>query len=110
MLQNIEKASNKIEELDAKMDINDLRLSIMAYEGNAAQSYWHQIRLLVTDETDFQNREHQGARDLTNMLLNYGYGILYVACGRRYSMRVCTPQYLFFMPRRRRNRRLFLTW
>ena len=55
----------------------ELRQQIMAQEGNAAQSYWQQLRHLIADETDFTNREHQGARDMTNMLLNYGYGILY---------------------------------
>jgi CRISPR-associated endonuclease Cas1 len=35
------------------------------------------VQLLVKDETDFAGRERQGAKDLVNSMLNYGYGILY---------------------------------
>ena len=32
---------------------------------------------MVKDEVEFKRREHKGATDLFNCLLNYGYGILY---------------------------------
>jgi CRISPR-associated protein Cas1 len=35
------------------------------------------IRLLLDDDVEFAGRERQGATDLVNSLLNYGYGILY---------------------------------
>jgi CRISPR-associated endonuclease Cas1/group II intron reverse transcriptase/maturase len=73
----MEKSLKKLQDVDITLPHDKLREQIMAQEGNAAQSYWQQFKELVTDETDFQKREHQGARDLTNMLLNYGYGILY---------------------------------
>ena len=76
-LADLEKCARLMGELPLKTPIDKLRLQIMAYEGNAAQSYWQQFKELVHDETDFEKREHQGAKDLVNMLLNYGYGILY---------------------------------
>ena len=76
-LENLDKCCRLMSALPNSTPIDKLRLQIMAYEGNAAQSYWHQFKELVRDETDFEQREHQGARDLVNMLLNYGYGILY---------------------------------
>ena len=33
--------------------------------------------LLEDDEIDFEHREHKGAQDLFNSMLNYGYAILY---------------------------------
>jgi CRISPR-associated protein Cas1 len=57
--------------------IDDLRLSILSVEGRAGRIYWEAIREIVPAELGFTGREHQGARDLTNSLLNYGYGILY---------------------------------
>ena len=40
--------------------------------------YWDYIRELFSDDqVHFEQREHQGARDLVNSMLNYGYAILY---------------------------------
>ncbi len=51
---------------------------LMAMEAQAALSYWAYIRVLLADDgIDFERREHQGATDLLNSLLNYGYSILY---------------------------------
>ena len=50
----------------------------MAQEAVAATAYWDYIRLLVDDDkVNFQKREKQGATDLFNSMLNYGYAILY---------------------------------
>ena len=51
---------------------------LMAIESQAAIAYWSYIRVLTADDgIDFIRREHQGATDLLNSLLNYGYAILY---------------------------------
>lgn len=51
---------------------------LMAIESQAAIAYWSYIRILTADDgIDFIRREHQGATDLLNSLLNYGYAILY---------------------------------
>ncbi|WP_044820067.1 CRISPR-associated endonuclease Cas1, partial [Bacteroides fragilis] len=45
-----------------------------AIESQAAIAYWSYIRVLTADDgIDFIRREHQGATDLLNSLLNYGY-------------------------------------
>jgi CRISPR-associated protein Cas1 len=61
----------------AEMKIDQLRLQILSVEGRAGRIYWEAMRELLPVELGFAGREHQGARDLTNSLLNYGYGILY---------------------------------
>lgn len=51
---------------------------LMAIEAQAAVAYWSYIRVLIADDgVVFLRREHQGATDLLNSLLNYGYAILY---------------------------------
>jgi CRISPR-associated protein Cas1 len=57
--------------------VDQIRLQLMAVEGNAAQRYWSAIRLIVPTEYGWTSRETQGASDPINSLLNYGYGILY---------------------------------
>ncbi len=57
--------------------IDDLRLAILSVEGRAGRIYWEAMREILPAELGFAGREHQGARDLTNSLLNYGSGILY---------------------------------
>jgi CRISPR-associated protein Cas1 len=49
----------------------------MGHEGIAAAAYWDMIVRLLNNYTIFTGRERQGAQDLVNSLLNYGYGILY---------------------------------
>ena len=52
--------------------------ALMAIEAQGALAYWDYIRtLLADDDIGFVRREHQGATDLLNSMLNYGYGILY---------------------------------
>lgn len=51
---------------------------LMGHEALVAIRYWDYIReLIADDDVAFEKREHQGAKDLTNSMLNYGYAILY---------------------------------
>lgn len=56
-----------------------LNTQLRGYESQAAIRYWAYIReLLADDQTMFEKREHRGATDIVNCMLNYGYAILYV--------------------------------
>jgi CRISPR/Cas system-associated endonuclease Cas1 len=57
--------------------IDFLRPSILSIEGRAGRAYWEALKQIVPPELGFASRSHQGATDLTNSLLNYGYGMLY---------------------------------
>lgn len=72
----LEKRLTELDELPA-CDLDTLRGKLLSIEGRAASFYWTLVQLLVKDETDFTGRERQGAKDLVNSMLNYGYGILY---------------------------------
>ena len=58
-------------------DLEDFRMKILAYEGLSASKYWDTLGLLLNTRVKFEKRGHQGAHDLVNCMLNYGYGILY---------------------------------
>lgn len=58
-------------------DIEAFRKSVFAIEGQTAAIYWSLIKTLIDDYIDFPGRQHQDAADIVNVLLNYGYGILY---------------------------------
>ncbi len=52
---------------------------LLSHESQVAIRYWDYIRELFSDDkVNFEKREHQGARDVVNSMLNYGYAILYV--------------------------------
>lgn len=56
----------------------ELRNRLMGLEADAARRYWQLIRILLSDDvSDFPGRRQQGATDLVNNMLNYGYGFLY---------------------------------
>ena len=52
---------------------------LLGHEAQVAIRYWDYIReLFADDKVSFERREHQGAADIVNSMLNYGYAILYV--------------------------------
>lgn len=57
--------------------IDDVRGSLMGYEGTAGRLYWDGVKDIISQRAEFMGREHRGATDAVNALLNYGYGILY---------------------------------
>ncbi len=64
-------------ELKHDGDLDAFRLKMFAIEGQASADYWEMVEVLVKQKSTFQGRERQGATDLFNCMLNYGYGILY---------------------------------
>lgn len=58
-------------------DLSKARATIMGFEGFASTCYWDMINKLLEGYAVFEKRERQGATDLVNCMLNYGYGILY---------------------------------
>lgn len=59
-------------------DDEEFVTKLMGHEAQVAIRYWDYIRELISDDdVSFLRREHQGAQDLTNCMLNYGYAILY---------------------------------
>jgi CRISP-associated protein Cas1 len=50
---------------------------LMGYEGTGGRLYWEGVKEIISQRGEFMGREHRGATDAVNALLNYGYGILY---------------------------------
>jgi CRISPR-associated protein Cas1 len=57
--------------------ISQGRGTLMGIEGTAGRLYWDAVKEIVSHRIEFFGREHRGAQDAINSLLNYGYGILY---------------------------------
>jgi CRISPR-associated protein Cas1 len=57
-------------------NIDEARQPLMVREAEAGRRYWAGLRLLLRQDISWETREHRGAMDLVNSLLNYGYGIL----------------------------------
>jgi CRISP-associated protein Cas1 len=55
---------------------DEVRAELMGFEGAGGRMYWQQIGNLLPTELGFEGRSHQGASDVVNAALNYGYGIL----------------------------------
>lgn len=67
-----------IENVKQNTPIEDYRTTLMGWEAAGAVQYWKYIRELLSDDNiGFEHRERQGATDLMNSMLNYGYAILY---------------------------------
>ncbi|MGH7784288.1 MAG: CRISPR-associated endonuclease Cas1, partial [Candidatus Binatia bacterium] len=66
----------KVPGIDAAT-VNEARGTLMGTEGTAGRIYWDGVKEIIGHKTEFFGREHRGATDAVNSLLNYGYGILY---------------------------------
>lgn len=79
----VERAADRLAALRTEVKkvggprIDEVRDSLMGYEGTAGRLYWEAVKEIVSQRTEFMGREHRGATDAVNSLLNYGYGILY---------------------------------
>lgn len=74
--KKVNEHRKELKEIKGKNLDKLLRGQILSVEGRASQVYWDAFSgLLIKGE--FGGREHRGASDPVNSLLNYGYGILY---------------------------------
>jgi CRISPR-associated protein Cas1 len=71
-----EKILTEAYDLEPSDDWPHTRGQLFSIEGRLASYYWDMFRLLLEGLVDFPGRERQGARDLVNCLLNYGYAVL----------------------------------
>ncbi|MBN8707074.1 MAG: CRISPR-associated endonuclease Cas1 [Bacteroidetes bacterium] len=76
-LERIRQYKESIKKLDHQIGKDDYRNQLMGYEGLAAAGYWTVAKKYLEPVIQFPGRQRKGAKDLVNMSLNYGYGILY---------------------------------
>ncbi|MEM2856224.1 MAG: CRISPR-associated endonuclease Cas1 [Candidatus Nitrosocaldaceae archaeon] len=71
----VREHANKIGSIIDEIDVNDIN-RLREVEARGAREYWDGFAMLIPSELGFKTREHRGARDPVNSLLNYGYGVL----------------------------------
>lgn len=79
-MSEMEDAVSVFKQWKQKVDFEEEEFIVkfMGHEAQVAIHYWEYIRELISDDdVEFERREHQGAHDLMNSMLNYGYAILY---------------------------------
>lgn len=74
-LNDFNKYIKKIQEIKENSDEN--RNKIMGFEGFSSRIYFKTISELMDKKWRFEKREHQGAREPYNIVLNYMFGMLY---------------------------------
>ena len=74
-LARMEATAAEIKRLN-EPDHEILRGKLFSIEGRSAAAYWEVIKPLLEGVIVFEGRIGQGAQDLVNSLLNYGYAML----------------------------------
>lgn len=80
--EKIEKIADALHTHRAKVkgiegaNVDEKRDTLMGLEGVAGRMYWEAVAELTRSRTEFLGREHRGATDVVNAMLNYGYAIL----------------------------------
>lgn len=67
----------ELAEIPDDVTVDEVRQQILSIEAHAASHYWQAFAALLDPRHAFPGREHRGASDPVNSLLNYCYGILY---------------------------------
>jgi len=73
----IKRLKENIDSIDSKCTVNDVRETILGYEGTAGRIYFEVLGKLIPSEYTFSGRSRNPALDPYNCMLNYSYGILY---------------------------------
>ncbi|HQN74391.1 MAG TPA: CRISPR-associated endonuclease Cas1 [bacterium] len=79
----IEQFILKIAESNSKLininagSIDEVRGTIMAFEGAASRIYFEALSFIIPEQYKFDGRSRNPAHDYFNAFLNYGYGFLY---------------------------------
>jgi CRISPR-associated protein Cas1 len=92
-----------INEMSFEENLNDFRDKILGFEGTFASSYWRLFAMLLPEGYAFEKREHKNAQNPVNIMLNYGYGILYTRIHTSIIMSGLNPQ-VGFLHRQSKNK------
>jgi len=76
-IAKMEETVDTIKKLNFDIPLDSFREKVLGYEGQAAIYYWSMVKELIPKQYEFTEREHQHANNVVNVMLNYGYGILY---------------------------------
>lgn len=77
------KAINRLEDYRTKINgvegeiVADVAPTLRGWEGLASKIYFNALNLFLPEAYRFKERSQHPAVDITNALLNYGYGLLY---------------------------------
>lgn len=74
--EKLEKARRSLD-LVVGDSIENIRGTIMGYEGNAGRVYFEALNFVMPEQYKFSGRSRSPAQDSFNAFLNYGYGVLY---------------------------------
>ncbi len=74
--EHVDSIMTELSSVDGNLN-DGIREQIMNIEGRVASEYWNGVGAILPPEFQFVGRETRGAEDPFNMMLNYGYGILY---------------------------------
>ena len=75
-ISKLEDYRTKISKLDGEI-IADVASHLRGWEGVASKIYFEALNSFIPEEYRFTSRSQHPAMDITNALLNYGYGLLY---------------------------------
>lgn len=71
-ISEIKGTINKIEG-----NIDEIRNTILGFEGSAGRIYWHIYSKFISGGFEFKGRTFRSAEDEINAIINYGFGFLY---------------------------------
>jgi CRISPR-associated protein Cas1 len=75
-LDGIGRLLAELRRLRPVADYEASRGHLFSIEGRGAGHYWRVVREVLAPRVAFNGRERQGATDLVNSMLNYGYAVL----------------------------------
>lgn len=75
-IHRMEDYRKKLSKVEGEV-VSDVAATLRGWEGLASKTYFDTINLFIPEQYQFDSRSQHPAMDVTNALLNYGYGMLY---------------------------------
>ncbi|MCL5986872.1 MAG: CRISPR-associated endonuclease Cas1 [Actinobacteria bacterium] len=75
-ISSLELAKDELDKIIGQ-NIDEARQVILNVEGRGGALYWATIEKILPQDLGFEKREKRGASNIVNIVINYGYGILY---------------------------------
>lgn len=76
-VSKIKDIKEKIDQIQSDATVDEVRGSLLGYEGSVSRIYFGMLGELIPKEYTFEGRSRNPALDPFNCMLNYSYGILY---------------------------------
>ena len=91
-LENMGRELGNLRQIKIEGRLAKVRNTVFTTEARISSGYWEMVKQLLPAEVGFHKRVKRGAQDVVNVMINYGYGILYQRVWQEVTNMLLNPE------------------